>query len=293
MAYNNILEEQDITNDILFKEVMTKRKDICKEFIARCVPDLKIEEIKIIEREKEISVGTDHRKLRIDAYARGNNQIYAIEMMTYRVKSIEKYARYHQTMLDADLEVGRDFSELKDSILIILCTFDPLGLGSPVYTLETTIKEHKHRRFADGRRIVIVTPKGIDKAPIETKPIVQLLAKKPGNDIFTKEVQGALKTAKIEPDVRRFLMDQALRDQLMKEEAQRIGLAEGLAEGLEQGMKQGVEKGLQQGIEQGVEQGLAKGIEQSNLQHVQLLVEKLGITKQEAMAILNIEEGSF
>ena len=88
-------------------------------------------------------------------------------------------------------------------------------------------------------------------------------------------------------------MDQALRDQLMKEEAQRIGLAEGLAEGLEQGMKQGVEKGLQQGIEQGVEQGLAKGIEQSNLQHVQLLVEKLGITKQEAMAILNIEEGSF
>lgn len=237
MNKNNYLDKINFTNDVVFKEVMVKQKELCKELIQRCVPDLKIEEIEIVESEKELAIGLTTKKLRIDAFTSNKETEYAIEMMTYRVKSIEKYGRYHQSMLDANLQIGKSPWELKDTIVIILCTYDPLGLGLPKYTIQSRIDEANEYVYKDGRRVVIVTAVGLQKAPEEIKPIVQLLANKPGNDTFTKQIQSAVENAKMEPEMRRYLMDWELKEQLMKEEFKKEGLEEGLEQGLEIGIE--------------------------------------------------------
>ena len=295
--YENQLKNQDFTNDIVFKAVLTKNKELCKEMIARCVPDIEIGEIEIVESEKEVSTGIENKKIRIDAYTSDKRHEYAIEMMTYRIEEIEKYARYHQSMLDAQLELGSLPNMLKNTIVIILCTFDPLGMGLPVYTVGSMIKENG-KAFEDGRRIVIVTSKGEEKASKEVRPIVQLLAKKPGEDRFTKEVQSAVENVKMKVDIRRALMDQELRDYLMKKEATEKGLQEGrekgLQEGREKGLQEGREQGLKEGIKEGKEQGLKQGIEQGSKetteQIVSALMKNLNISKEKALELIVPQE---
>lgn len=223
---DELIASKDFTNDILFKEVLTRHKDLCKELIQRCLPDLEIEEIEYVESEKELSLGLEFKRIRVDAYTSDTHRKYAIEMMTYRIKSVEKYSRYHQSLLDASLEIGTDPNELKDTILIILCTYDPLGYQLPVYTIQSRINEADYSTYEDGRRIVIVTPMHAQKASETIRPLVQLLAKDPGEDDFTLNIQKAVQDVKIKPEVRRSFMIQELRDQAIREEARRLGRKE-------------------------------------------------------------------
>lgn len=139
-------------------------------------------------------------------------------------------------MLDANLQIGKSPWKLKDTVVIILCTYDPLGFGLPKYTIQSRIDEAMKYSYNDGRRVVIVTSLGLQKAPEEIKPIVQLLANEPGNDTFTKQIQYAVENAKMEPEMRRYLMDWELKEQLMKEEFRNEGLEEGRQLGIELGI---------------------------------------------------------
>ena len=60
---------------------------------------------------------------------------------------IGRRTRYYQGLLDtATLPKGKDYSKLKDTYIVFICTFDPFGLGLPVYTVEKVFKEARGKK---------------------------------------------------------------------------------------------------------------------------------------------------
>ena len=54
-------------------------------------------------------------------------------------------------MLDtASLPAGSSYMSLKDTYIIFLCTFDPVGKGLPVYTVRQTYEETNDKDYDDG-----------------------------------------------------------------------------------------------------------------------------------------------
>ena len=66
-----------------------------------------------------------------------------IEMQTTNKHDLEKRSRYYQALMDTDcLEKGGRFKDLKNTYVVFICTFDYLGLGEPMYVVESYIRKN-------------------------------------------------------------------------------------------------------------------------------------------------------
>ena len=87
--------------------------------------------------------------MRLDVYLKDDNKIIDVEIQTYRQDAIGKRTRYYQSMIDIDsLMKGQDYTELLDSYVLFICTYDPFlkdkqnGYGLPCYTFKNTCLEN-------------------------------------------------------------------------------------------------------------------------------------------------------
>ena len=56
-------------------------------------------------------------------------------MYEWQRRGTPKRTRYYQGMIDMDeLKKGQYYTELKESFIIFICTFDPFGENLPMYT---------------------------------------------------------------------------------------------------------------------------------------------------------------
>ena len=62
------------------------------------------------------------------------------------------------------------------------------------------------------------------------------------------------------------------------------------AEGIEKGLKEGKEKGLKEGIEKGLKEGIEKGRNEGFVASIRLLMDKMQMTAEQAMDVLEIPE---
>ena len=69
-----------------------------------------------------------------------------------------KRARYHSSMMDADiLEVGEDFEKLPETYVIFITKYDVLGMNLPLYNIgRVIINSDKHDIFDDKSHILYV-----------------------------------------------------------------------------------------------------------------------------------------
>ena len=126
-----------------------KDERICKGVIERLL-HIKIDHIEYPELQKSISPFYTQRGVRLDVYVEDGKRVFDIEAQTYRLDDVGSRARYYQAMIDIDnLMRGMDFSELKESYILFLCTKDPLGKGLPVYTFERKCKENPDVQLND------------------------------------------------------------------------------------------------------------------------------------------------
>lgn len=98
------------------------------------------------------------RTVRIDIYAKDSKGVrYNIEIQRKKDGAGCKRARYHSSMLDANLFelIGEDFEELPRSIVIFICESDFFGKDLPIYTINRKIEE-TGESFADEAAIVYV-----------------------------------------------------------------------------------------------------------------------------------------
>ena len=171
------------TNDFIFALVM-RDPDICKGIAELIIPDEEIGEVKIAmednsspdkkdeKDELEIALqacldfGKDMRGVRFDAYVKTADKWIDIEMQTTNKHDLEKRSRYYQALMDIDcLEKGGKFKDLKNTYVVFICTFDYLGLGEPMYVVESYIRKND-LHFNDGTsKILLNTKCSPDKVP--------------------------------------------------------------------------------------------------------------------------------
>ena len=158
--------------------------DICKGIAELIILDEEIGEVKIAASENSspdeknekdeleialqayLDFGKDMRGVRFDAYVKTADKWIDIEMQTTNKHDLEKRSRYYQVLMDTDcLEKGGRFKDLKNTYVVFICTFDYLGLGEPMYVVESYISKND-LHFNDGKsKILLNTKCSPDKVP--------------------------------------------------------------------------------------------------------------------------------
>ena len=126
------------------------------QFVLRIIMDKPRLTVRSVESQKSFS-NLHGRSLRLDVVAEDENEtLYNIEIQRASEGAGRKRARYHSSMLDANvLRPGEDFESLPESCVIFITEKDVLKDGLPLYNIERTVTD-SGKPFKDGSRIIYV-----------------------------------------------------------------------------------------------------------------------------------------
>ena len=114
---------EDLTfhDDFMFGLVM-QDKEICREALE-CLLGKSIQKIEYTEPQKSLNAFCTSHAIRLDVYVDDGNTVYDVEVQNRNEKNLGRRTRYYQGIMDVDsLEKGRVYTELKNSVIIFLCT---------------------------------------------------------------------------------------------------------------------------------------------------------------------------
>ena len=219
------LSDLTIKYDFMFGAVMINPEN-CKEFLERAL-EIEIDRVDV-SREKSMVYHPDYKGIRLDVYAKDeNNTCYNVEMQMTKKPALGRRSRYYQSQMDMDILLsGREYAELPDSYVIFICDFDPFGERKYRYTFQMQCKESNQTPLEDGRRIVFLSTCGENEDEISK----ELLA-------FLKFVKADLKESR-EMEERFMTLEEMLKDERK----------EGLKEGTVKAQKRIVSKMLSKGL---------------------------------------------
>ena len=124
----------------MFKAVM-KSKELCMS-VLEAILDEPIHDIKYLGEELSLKAGYESKGVRLDVYVEDEaHTVYDVEMQvgSETDEELAKRMRYYQSQMDADhLARGKDYVELKKTIIIFICPFDPYKRGWHLYCFENT-----------------------------------------------------------------------------------------------------------------------------------------------------------
>lgn len=154
-------EKLTFTDNFLFCKIMEKNPRLCKQLLETIL-NVKIRKLVFAGREEAIGVTPQGKSIRLDVYVEdGEGTVYDIEMQVSEKKNLPKRLRYYQGMIDLNMiEKGADYSELRKSFVIFICTFDFFGKELPVYTFTNRCRELPELELGDGAEKVFVNPYG-------------------------------------------------------------------------------------------------------------------------------------
>ena len=173
-------------------------------------PPHKIKRIEYPESHKTIDISLPAKSVRLDIYVEDDkNTVYNIEMQTSSNENIPKRSRYYQGMIDLNiLDKGGDYSELKKSFVIFVCTFDLFGKGTA------------------------------DDVSSDMKALLNYIDGQLPSDKYTNELEAAVESARLNKNWRRdFMTLEMLYNEKLQE-----GLREGIAEGRKEGASEKAEQ---------------------------------------------------
>lgn len=115
--------------------------------------DLKVTEVKTQKALKNLT----GRDVWLDIYATDiHGDKYDIEVQRADKGAHQKRARYHSSMIDADmLKPGEDFTDLRESYVIFITENDVLDSRLPIYHINRSVDETQVH-FKDGEHIIYV-----------------------------------------------------------------------------------------------------------------------------------------
>lgn len=201
-------EDLTIRDNFLFQKIM-RNKRICKRVIENLL-DIEINDITYPEEEKTISLRLDSKTVRLDVYVNDDKgTVFNLEMQTVNDKDeLAKRTRYYQASIDIDmLEHGSDYSDLKQTYIIFICTFPIFDKKRQKYTFRNICIEDHDVELKDETSKVFVTSKG-NQADL-SKPLKMFLDYVDGkvvDDGFIKEIDNEIQAAKNRDEWRREYM---------------------------------------------------------------------------------------
>ena len=168
--------ELTFTDSFMFAHIMVHHPDICKEVIRRVVGD-NIGKFEYARSEDSIKITNDARGIRLDILVKGEDgTMYNIEMQNAQLNDEKKRLRYYQGAIDQELlKPGDPFSKLPESIVAMICNFDPFGRGLAKYTFEERCLQNFDLALGDGTKKVFVCIPNIAKG-LEADDLARFLA---------------------------------------------------------------------------------------------------------------------
>ena len=111
--------------------------------------------------EKSIVYHPEYKGIRMDVYAKGENNVrYNIEMQIC-TESTELRSRYYHSQMDMEiLSAGKKYKELPETYVIFICNYDPLGYNKYVYTIDNRCRELPEYEYYDGRHTIFLSTRG-------------------------------------------------------------------------------------------------------------------------------------
>ncbi|MBR1497339.1 MAG: Rpn family recombination-promoting nuclease/putative transposase [Oscillospiraceae bacterium] len=154
------IETLTIVDDFMFGAVMSDPR-LCRPLLE-LVLGVKIRRIEYPEPQKTIRERRGSKSIRLDVYVEDEaGTVYDVEIQTEQKKGLPKRMRYYQGLIDLHiLEKGEDYTGLKKSFVIFICTYDPFGKGRWVYTFENRCREDTGIVLDDGAAKIVLNTKG-------------------------------------------------------------------------------------------------------------------------------------
>ena len=230
-------EELELRDDFMFSRIMSNPKFV--KPLLETILGVKIRKIVYPQTQKTIDLSLQAKGIRLDVYVEDDqNTVFNLEMQTSDGANLPKRMRYYQGMIDLNiLDKGQDYTTLKKSYVIFICTFDPFGEGRHIYTFCNTCQENTALTLDDDAVKIILSTKGtMDDVSPEMKRILDYIDGKGASDKFTEELEEAVCSARQNERWRLNYMT------LEYEYRQRY--LEGKEEGREEGLRKGEETGI-------------------------------------------------
>lgn len=249
-------EELGISNDFMFGRIMQDPK-ICKPFLERIL-GISIHHIEYIEPQKAIDLKVDARSVRLDLYVEDGTTVYNCEMQTSKKRNLPKRSRYYQGQIDINLITrGEDYSKLKRSFVIFICTYDPFGKGAYVYSFRNRCEEFPDLELGDEAEKIFLSTVGENGSGSGlSEELKELLAyigssKLPDQckDPLLCDMDSALTAARTNQEWRNDFMTLELLKNECREEGRQEGIQEGKQEGLMEGQFETARILLESGME--------------------------------------------
>lgn len=256
-----------LANNFLFTKVM-QNEEICRHTLELLL-NIKIKKLEYTHSEVYFKDSYDSRGIRFDVYTTDDKHCYDIEMQTTNKSNLLKRARYYSSCIDIDtLKSGKDFSELKENIIIFLCLEDPFSMQLPVYTFKSNCLECSDLPDDETTK-VFYNISQFEKHPNkEVRTFFEFIRTNKPADSFTHTLSKYAAEAKQNADYRR---------QYMRIE---VELSDKYHEGIAQGIKQGIEQGIEQGKLEGRLEGILQGLNEGKLKTAVIAVNQLNISPE-------------
>lgn len=209
------LSKIKITDNIMFTSVFSNL-EIVKKFLELLL-EIKIKEIKVIQKEKTIDSVGNSRGVRFDVYLENDITIYDIEIQTSNTYDLPKRTRYYHSKMDANLldKGEKSFDLLKTSYVIFICTFNPFSINKVnecIYQFEKQCMiENKILKLNDKSYDIFINSKcNLDKIKNnDIKAFIELL-----NNGYHSETKSDL-TNMIEKEMNRLKENEEWRKEYM------------------------------------------------------------------------------
>lgn len=261
-------EELELRDDFMFSRIMSNPKFV--KPLLETILGVKIRKIVYPQTQKTIDLSLQAKGIRLDVYVEDDqNTVFNLEMQTSDGANLPKRMRYYQGMIDLNiLDKGQDYTTLKKSYVIFICTFDPFGEGRHIYTFCNTCQENTALTLDDDAVKIILSTKGtMDDVSPEMKRILDYIDGKGASDKFTEELEEAVRSAR---QNKRWRLDY-----MTLEYEYRQRYLEGKEEGREEGRAEGRERTIQKLHERGESIASIADIVELNEEEVKRVISEL------------------
>lgn len=137
------------TDDFFFSRVM-QNLDLCKRMVEALL-GIKVKSVRVHQTQRQLKREKHTHGIRLDVCLEDDDRVIVVEMQTANKKGFFWRIRLYQGLLDtAMLPAGASYKSLKNTYIIFLCTFDPVGLGLPIYTVRQCYEEDLYKKYDDG-----------------------------------------------------------------------------------------------------------------------------------------------
>ena len=211
------IEELTIVDDFMFGAVM-RDPELCKPLLE-LILGVKIRKIEYPELQKAIDARYGSKAIRLDVYVEDEaGTVYDVEIQPTEKKNLPRRTRYYQGIIDLHiLEKGEDYSALRRSFVIFICTYDPFGRGRWVYTFENRCLEDQSVALGDGAVKILLNTRGhVGEISDELRALLRYMDGFAPESSYTKALDSAVSNVRMDTEWRHEYMRLIDRDMANK-----------------------------------------------------------------------------